>query len=107
METNLERLGELIFDVAEGWKKQQMYAFDRSEMMYDCDLFDCQNEDTAFLPEFKNGMAIWDARITTNCGNDWFQAFISIPKWIYDSYMNGKANFVSWRKVECDVKYED
>lgn len=100
---NLERLGELIFDVAEGWKKQQIYAFDKSDMMYDTDLYDCQNSETAIIPVFKNGRAIWDARITTNCGNDWHQCYISIPKWLYDMYMKGKANFISWRKIEADI----
>ncbi|WP_064967631.1 hypothetical protein [Tenacibaculum ovolyticum] len=103
---NLQRLGELIFDVAEGWKKQQVYAFDRSEMMYDTDLFDCQNANTAILPVFKDDRAVWDARITTNCGNDWCQSFISIPKWLYDMYMQGKANFISWKKIEAETKVQ-
>lgn len=104
---NLERLGNLIFDIAEGWKKQQMYAFDRSEMMYDCSLYDCQNAETAFEPKFKNGRAFWDCDVTTNCGNTWYSAELSIPKWLYDYYMKGKADFISWRKVESDVNYEN
>lgn len=104
---NLKRLGELIFDVAEGWRKQQMYANDASEMMFDTDLFDCQNAETAIIPEFKNDRAIWDTRITCNCGNDWYQGFISIPKWLYNDYMNKRANFISWRKVECNVNFDN
>ena len=108
METlDLERLGELCFDVAESWKKQQMYAFDKSGMMYDTDLYECQNEETALKPSFKNNRAIWDARITTNCGNDWQQAYLSIPKWLYVNYMTRKANFISWRLVESTATYQD
>jgi hypothetical protein len=67
-----ERLGELLHDVAWGWQRQNAYGMDRSEMMYDCTLFDCQNPEDAYEPTIRNGKASWDCEITTNCGNDWF-----------------------------------
>jgi hypothetical protein len=97
--TKQERLAELIFEVAEGWAKQQSYAFGRSKLMYDCSLFDCQSEDTAFEPEICGDMVSWECEVSTNAGLDWHDTKISIPKWLYNWYMNGKASFISWRKV--------
>jgi hypothetical protein len=100
---NKERLGELLHDVAWGWQKKSSYIMDRSEMMYDCTLFNCQDPEGAYEPIILNGMAIWDCQITTDCGNNWFDAEMSIPACLYDYYMKGKATFISWRKVECEV----
>lgn len=100
---NKERLGELLHDVAWGWQKQNSYAMDRSEMMYDCTLFDCQSPEDAYEPTIKENMATWDCAITTDCGNNWYRAQLAIPAWLYNYYMKGKATFISWRQVECDV----
>lgn len=104
---NKERLGELLHDVAWGWQKQNAYGMNRSEMMYDCTLFDCQNPEDAYEPTISNGMATWDCQITTDCGNNWFDAKMSIPSWLYDYYMRGKAKFISLRKVVCEIGNKD
>lgn len=96
----MERLGDLLFEVAEAWKKQNVYAFDKSEMMYDCSLYDHQNKETAFKPILKDGLAIWNCNVTRDAGNNWEQVNLSIPQWLYNYYMQGKANYISFRKIQ-------
>lgn len=103
-ETKNQRLGDLLHDVAWGWQKQNSYAFDRVISMYDCSLFDHQSEEDAFEPELNNGLASWDCLVTTDCGNTWHHATMSIPAWLYKMYISGKATFISWRQVVCDVR---
>lgn len=98
-------LSDLVHDVAYAWVRQQAYAFDRSEMMYDCSMFDLQSasKEEQLPDSVNNGRASWSCLVTTDCGCTWYNATLSIPAWLYKYYVEGRASFISWRQVEADV----
>lgn len=96
----MERLGNLIFEVANSWLCHKSHSLDKKIKEYNCSLFECQNINTAFHPEFRNGNAYWECSITEDSGNTWEKAELSIPKWLYDMYIDGEINSISSGLVE-------
>lgn len=114
-------LGEVIFMVADTWRRKKIKESGRSEIMFDTSLFDHQNMETAFEPEKRtqgpkweyvtyadrsrgwlhsnNTVATWRCRITTDAGLNWRETEISIPYWLYEWLLSGKSTFISVNKI--------
>lgn len=93
---NINKLNELLILITHGWSTQQSESTGKSKSLYDTTLDDYTNiKNKPYNPTFKKGNATWDCHFTLNCGNKWQKGKISIPKWLFFNFINGKSDFVS------------
>lgn len=92
-------LALLIKEIVEKWKFQQSSENLTSKHDYQCDLEQHTDWKTAIKPTQIGNRMVWVCRISIDSGNTWNTADISIPKWLYDYYMNGKARKISASQI--------
>lgn len=94
------RLANLIDEVVSKWKFHNSYENCGDSHTYQCDLDKHTHWKTAFSPIEIGDRMVWTCRITTNGGELWQTADISIPKWLYDYYIKGKTHKISASQIE-------
>lgn len=105
----IEKLIDLMCEIPEAYNTQVRMSINHpvnDGRYFDCDMLEWQDEESCEEPIIKKGRACWEVYYEVGFDADYTEnmkrGIISIPAWLYLSYMEGKSNFVSWRQVELE-----
>lgn len=111
METmKFKRLSDLMYLIPDAYNNQIKQCITDpiwDGKYFDCDLYNYQSEPKEYDLE-KDGYVYWKIMYSTGYESIFYnnelgggnEGFIGIPKWLYNYYLQGKANFISWRQVQ-------
>lgn len=104
---NLKDLMYMIPDAYNTQIKQGMIDPISDGQYFDCDLYNYQSNPKDYDIE-QNGFVYW--RVMYGIGFDVVfyneelgggrEGLLGIPKWLYQYFLQGKSNFISWRQVQ-------
>lgn len=74
---------------------------------FDCDLYNYQSTPKEYDLE-QDGYVYWKIMYSIGYENIYYDGdfgggnvgYIGIPKWLYQYFLQGKSNFISWRQVQ-------
>jgi len=107
-EKQLENLKDLMCVLPDSYNKQVRQTIPNAvgdAYYFDCDMFDWQSEPVE--PYIEKGFAKWRITYSIGYASQWYleelggmrQGTISIPAWLYNKFINGEYDYISWRKV--------